>query len=129
MGKQVKDSKAGMPFVKVGVGAIVLLVSIPVIVALALTAGCQYELSEADAERMVAAMMTNATYLEFLEDADGKVATAVTKAMLEHPSFQTTPEEDCAGLIVMAAVMSENYSLPNHTDTERLCDWYADNFE
>ena len=61
-------------------------------------------------------------YLEYLDDDEWVVA--FTESLMEHPLYQTTPEEDCAILILMAAVMSGDYTLPPDSDVDRLCAWY-----
>ena len=78
-------------------------------------------------EAMVDALMSHPRYLEYLED-DTWIANMV-EVQMTHPSYQTTPQEDCAQLIVMAAVMSGDYTLPAVGDEERLCAWYESQME
>ncbi len=85
------------------------------------------KLHEDMADQMVDALMAHPRYLEFLED-DRRVEL-FTNALLERPLYQTTPEEDCATVLLMAAVMSGEYEVPPDSDTERLCAWYLDQVE
>ena len=73
-------------------------------------------------ESMVDTLMEHPRYLEYLEDDEWMVAFA--DIFIEHPLNQTTLEEDCAILILIAAVMSGNYTLPPDSDVDRLCAWY-----
>ena len=73
-------------------------------------------------ESMVDTLMEHPRYLEYLEDDEWMVAFA--DIFIEHPLNQTTLEEDCAILILIAAVMSGNYTLPPGSDVDRLCAWY-----
>ena len=86
-------------------------------------------LHEDTVNRMVDALMAHPRYLEYLEDEDGELVKAFTNAMMEHPAYQTTPEEDCATVILMAAVMSGDYALPPDSDVDRLCAWYLSQSE
>ena len=81
-------------------------------------------LSTDDAERFVDALMAHPRYVEYLEGDE--MVKKFTNAMLEHPSFQTTPAEDCATLILMAAVIAGDYSLPADSEVDSLCAWYLD---
>ena len=91
--------------------------------------GCQPEFTEEDADKFVEALMTNERYQAFLADEDGEMVKAMTEAMMEHPSMQTTRGEDCATVILMAAVMSGDYAVPPDSDVDRLCDWYLGQIE
>ena len=91
--------------------------------------GCQSEFTDEDADKIVEALMTNEQYQALLEDADGTRVKAMTNAMMEHPSMQTTQGEDCATVILMAAVISGDYTVPPDADSDRLCEWYADRIE
>ncbi len=95
--------------------------------------GCQNDLSDEEidrmAEGMVEALMTNPRYLAYLEDEDGEMVKAFANAMLEHPSYQTTQEEDCAMFILMATVQSGDYTMPPDSDSDRLCAWYIRQLE
>ena len=108
--------------------------------------GCQNRISDEDMERiadriaespvheetvnqMVDAMMAHPTYLEYLDDADGEMIEAFVTAMLEHPAYQTTPEEDCATLILMAVAASGDYTLPLDSEVDELCEWYTSESE
>ena len=94
-----------------------------VAVALAALVGCQQPaFTDADADKFVEALMTNPKYQAYLADEDN----TMVNAMLEHPAYQTTPAEDCATVILMAAVMSGEYELPPDDDKERLCAWYLE---
>ena len=119
----------------------VLPLALAGLVVLTSLIACQNELSNEDIDRvadrvaeaplnhetvnrMVDAFMNHPRYVEYLEDADGAAAEAMTNAMLEHPSFQATPEEDCAAVILMASVISGEYTLPPDSEVDRLCAWY-----
>ena len=91
--------------------------------------GCQLEFTEKDADRFVEALMTNERYQAYLADEDGEMVKAMTEAMMEHPSMQTTRGEDCVTVILMAAVMSGDYAVPPDSDVDRLCDWYLGQIE
>ena len=79
------------------------------------------ELRDASARRIVDAMLTHPKYLE---DEDARVL-AYTNAMLEHPSYQTTLEEECVATILMASVISGDYTMPSDSEVEELCAWYV----
>ena len=84
-------------------------------------------LHEDTVNRMVDALLAHPTYLEYLEDDEG-LATAMVEALLANPKYQeyleTTPKEDCATVILMAAVISGDYNLPPDSDVDMLCAWY-----
>ena len=87
---------------------------------------------QGDADRFVEALLANPTYQDYLADAsDFTTADAglLVEAMMSNPTYQgyleTTPAEDCATVILMAAVLSGEYELPTGADKARLCDWYA----
>ena len=103
-------------------------------------AGCQSTLSDKDVDRivgriaetpvhedtvdrMVEAFMSHPRYLEYLDD-DAWVETFTT-ALLEHPSYQVTPEEECVATILMASVISGDYTMPSDSEVEGLCAWYV----
>lgn len=77
---------------------------------------------EENASAMVDALMASPKYLSYLQD--DKWVEEFTNAMMAHPASQTTPREDCATIILMAAVMSGDYTLPPESDADRLCAWY-----
>ena len=83
---------------------------------------------EESADRLVEALMSNQSYVDLLED--DKLVEEFANAMMAHPTMQTTPEEDCATLIVMAVVSegseSGNYAPPSTGETDRICEWYAE---
>ena len=79
-------------------------------------------LSEDDADRFVDALMDNPKYQEYLNDEEW--VDEFPNAMMEHPTMRTTAEEDCATVILMAAVMSGEYDMPPESETEKLCAWY-----
>ena len=56
-------------------------------------------------------------------------AELMVAAMLEHPAYQTTPEEECATLILMAVAASGDYTLPLDSEVDDLCEWYASQLE
>ena len=95
-------------------------------VLVACLVGCQNELSDEaidkTMESMVDALMEHPRYLEYLDDDEWVVA--FTESLMEHPMYQTTPEEDCAIIILMAAVMSGDYTLPQDSVVDRLCAWH-----
>ena len=76
---------------------------------------------------MVDALMAHPKYLEYLEDDEW--VEDFTNAIMAHPMYQTTPEEDCVTVILMAAVMSGDYTLPPESDVDRLCAWYISQSE
>lgn len=88
--------------------------------------------SDDDLDRMVdsfvEALMSNPLYLEYLNDDDEWVEK-FANAIVEHPLYQTTPEEDCAATIITAVVISGEHDLPLPSETDRLCDWYRDTIE
>ena len=70
----------------------------------------------------VNALLEHPAYLEYLDDDEW---VDFTHALLEHPDYKTTPEEDCATVILMAVVMSDDHTLlPPESDKESLCAWY-----
>ena len=81
------------------------------------------ENDEGLADSMVDALMDHPKYLEYLQDDEW--IEVFTNAMMAHPMYQTTPEEDCATVIVMASVMSGEYTLPPESESDALCAWYA----
>ena len=120
-----------------------------VLVCIALTAGlmgCRGELSDDDIDRIVDRMVENPRvihedsiedfvdafldhpkYMEYLQD-DEWIET-FTDAMMVHPMVETTPKEDCTTIILMAAVMSGDYTLPPDSDVDQLCTWYLSQLE
>lgn len=133
----------------VGIG-LILTVFLALILGIS---GCQNDLSDDDAAKLVDAMLSNPRYQEYLERnfTDEEVARLVdallsdpryqeyiersfddeevakfVDAMLSHPLYQTTPEEDCNTIILMGAAMTGNYSLPSESERDELCAWYAD---
>ena len=87
------------------------------------------------AKSIVDALMEHQKYLEYLED-DGRVVAFEDILMsgwaefaIEHPPSQTTLEEDCAIVIVLAAVVSGNYTLLPDSDVDTLCAWYQRQLE
>ena len=135
--------KPVLGFVTALIAVLVLIISV---------AGCQNDFTDEDAAKLVDALLSNPRYQEYLErnftdkelarfvDAllsdqryqeylersfdDDEIAKFVN-AMLSHPLYQTTPEEDCATIILMGAAMSGNYSLPSESERDELCAWYA----
>lgn len=95
--------------------------------------GCQNSISDEDMERFadhyVDALLAHPTYLEYLDDADDEMIEALVTAMLEHPAYQTTPEEDCATFILMAVAASGDYTLPLDSEVDELCEWYVSESE
>ena len=81
-------------------------------------------LDDSSAKRLAEAFLEHPRYLAYLEDGESEVVKAFTDAILEHPAYQTTPEEDCVNLILMAAVMAGDYSLPPDSEIDRMCEWY-----
>ena len=81
-----------------------------------------------DANAIVDALMSHPQYLKYLE-LDDEWVTAVVNAMMQHPLYQTTPEEDCATVILMAAVIGGDYNLPPDSEVENLCAWYLNQTE
>ena len=77
---------------------------------------------------LVEALMSNPQYLDFLNDDDEWVEK-FANAIMEHPLYQTTPEEDCAATIITAVVISGEHDLPLPSETDRLCEWYRDVIE
>ncbi len=86
-------------------------------------AGTPTELRDSTVAKMVDAMLAHPAYQAYLDD-DAWVED-FTSAMLVHPSMQTTPDEDCATIILMAAVMTGDYSLPPKAEADSLCAWYS----
>ena len=108
--------------------------------------GCQNNLSDEDVDKIVDRVVENPTqlhadtvntlvdallahprYLEYLEDDEG-LAESFVDAFMDNAKYQeylaSTPEEDCATVILMAAVISGEYTLPPDSDVDRLCAWY-----
>ncbi len=135
--------KPVLGFVTALIAVLVLIISV---------AGCQNDFTDEDAAKLVDALLSNPRYQEYLERnfTDKEVARFVdallsdqryqeylersfdddeiakfVNAMLSHPLYQTTPEEDCATIILMGAAMSGNYSLPSESERDELCAWYA----
>ena len=76
----------------------------------------------------VNALLEHPAYLEYLDDDEW--VEDFTHALLEHPDYKTTPEEDCATVILMAVVMSDDHTLlPPESDKESLCAWYLGELE
>ncbi len=82
---------------------------------------------EGQAEAMVEALLANPKYVEYLE-ADEGLAESLVDAFMANTQYQeyleTTPEEDCASVILMAAVISGDYTIPPDSDVDSLCAWY-----
>ena len=77
-------------------------------------------------EKFVDALLSDPRYQEYLERSfDDEEIAKFVDAMLSHPLYQTTPEEDCATIILMGAAMSGNYTLPSESERNELCAWYA----
>ena len=99
------------------------------VMAILTLASCAQErdrpLTDEEAEQIVDALMENPRYQEYLEDDEW--VTQFVDEMVRHPLYQTTPREDCAQIILMAAVISGEYTMPPATEVERLCAWYLDN--
>ena len=102
-------------------------------IALTLGLACQSDLTDEQIDQIAAAtvdsLMENPTYLEYLED--DQWVDAFTEAFLSNPKYQqyldTTEREDCASIILMATVLSQDYSnLPRDHEVDTLCDWYKD---
>ena len=118
------------------------------LIALMLAAGivgCQHELSDDDidriAERMAAqptegeliqgfvdALLAHPQYQAYLEDDEW--VEGFTNAVMVHPAMkaamQTTPEEDCAIIVVMVVVAAGDYTLmPTDEEADELCSWYS----
>ncbi len=108
--------------------------------------GCQNELSDEDVDKivdrvvqnpaplhddtvnkLVDALLAHPTYVEYLEDDEG-LAESMVNALMANAKYQeyleTTPEEDCATVILMAVVIAGDYTLPPDSDVDRLCTWY-----
>ena len=82
--------------------------------------------TEKEAEKFVDALLSDPRYQEYLERSfDDEEIAKFVDAMLSHPLYQTTPEEDCATIILMGAAMSGNYTLPSESERNELCAWYA----
>ena len=110
--------------------------------------GCQNSISDEDMERIadriaespvheetvnqwVDALLAHPTYLKYLDDfiVDDEMIEAFVTAMVEHPAYQTTPEEDCATFILMAVAASGDYTLPLDSEVDELCAWYVSESE
>ena len=69
------------------------------------------------AAKLVDAMLSHPRYQEYIERGfDDEQVAKLVDAMLSHPLYQTTPEEDCATIILMAATMSGSYTLPTESE-------------
>ena len=83
-------------------------------------------ISEEDMSRLVDALMANSKYQEYLEDDEW--IEDFTKAMMEHHLMETTAEEECGTVILMATVMMGDYTtLPTGSEVDTLCAWYLEN--
>ena len=87
-------------------------------------------------DAMVDALLEHPGYQEFLEttpEQEAAFVDAMVDALLEHPGYQelfeTTPKEDCVTTIVMAAVISGDYTVPPDDDVERLCEFWRSQLE
>ena len=81
------------------------------------------ENDEGLADSMVDALMAHPKYLEYLQDDEW--VEVFTNTMMAHPMYQTRPEEDCATVILMASVISGEYTLPPESEVDTLCAWFA----
>jgi hypothetical protein len=105
------------------------------------TMACQTSLSEEEVDRivertleeqdreefvedLVEALMSNPKYLDYLED--DQWIEQFTNALLQNPEYLPTPREECAQVILMAAVIAGDYDLPPDSEVDDLCDWYLD---
>ena len=83
------------------------------------------------AREFVDALLSDPRYLQWVNEGQEELVTVMTNAMMEHPSMQLSPEDDCATSILMASVMvgaqTGEYQLPPASESERLCGWYAEN--
>ena len=100
------------------------------LVAMSLIA-CVSRMTAEDADLVVESLMASQEYRDILEGDE--LVDAFTNAMMEHPSMQTTPKEDCVTAVVMAVVMagseSGEYTPPPDDAVDRLCEWYEEQTE
>ena len=92
------------------------------------------------AKTLVDAQMANPQYLEWLY-ADEEWAKTLIDAQMANPQYlewlyadDTTPEEDCAAIILSTLVelevaMTEDYTTPSDSEVDRLCAWYIEQVE
>ncbi len=78
-------------------------------------------------ESMVEELMTHPDYLDRMNDID---YDALVAAYMANPDYlawlrepDSTPEEDCAAIILSAVAVAQIPMLPTE-DVESLCDWY-----
>ena len=102
--------------------------------------GCQNnepaQLDEDTIASIVDALLEHPKYQESLEmtpEQEAAFVDAFVSAMIENPQYQefleTTPKEDCITTIVMAAVISGDYTIPPDDDVERLCEFWRSQLE
>ena len=92
--------------------------------------GCQQELSTAEVERITKSILDAQAADPRFEERQEKAIRMMANTMMEHPSMQTTPKEDCATAIVIAVVMMEGtIEPPDDSETTDLCEWYIRNIE
>lgn len=92
-----------------GFGAAIPIIAGAIIVLMIAATGCQYQpksMSDADVEQMADAIVDD-----------------LADAMMEHPTMQTTPEEDCFAVVFMATVVADS-GFPTEAEIDEYCDWY-----
>ena len=77
-------------------------------------------------QALVNAQASHPSFLDATAWSDEEIQ-ALVEAQFAHPAFQATEQEDCAQVILMAAVLAGDYdALPPDSEAERLCDWYSE---
>lgn len=81
-------------------------------------------------QSMADSLMANPAYSEYLQQ--GFDYDALVAAYMANPEYNeylrepaTTPEEDCAAIILSAVTMAHIPMLPDD-EVDQLCDWYTD---
>ena len=98
------------------------LAVVAVIVTALCSLGCQRELTDEDAARVVDAMLSDERYVEALNSPE-RLKQSID-LMMEHPTMQTTPEEDCLGILLMSVTIDPVYGLPSDAQVDEYCEWY-----
>ena len=81
--------------------------------------GCQQEFSDEDAARFVDALLSDERYLTIMESPE-RLERSID-LMMQHPTMQTTPREDCIGMLLMTAPTEGLLSDPM---VDEYCEWY-----
>ena len=85
--------------------------------------------SEEFMDSFVSSLLSNPEYKNYLEWSEDDMEL-MASAFMSDPRYaemlHTTPQEDCAQVIIMAIIIGGEHFIPSDDEAEQLCEWYED---